>query len=1021
MTIQVFQNGPVETIDVDNSPRQVFVEVTNGRGPQGVKGDPGQDAVWGLITGAITNQLDLISYVSTNFYPRSSNPAGYLTTVSFSSLTGKPTTTAGYGITDTLSQTLAGYVSGPGAISSSDSILTAIEKLNGNVAALVTGVSSFNTRTGAVVLSSSDVTSALTFTPYNSTNPNGYISSVPAQSFASLTGKPTTISGYGITDTISQPLTGYASTTGVITSGDTILSAIEKLNGNISGAGAVTSVFGRTGAVVAASNDYTFAQLASKPTTISGYGITDTISQVLTGYVSGSGTISATDTILGAIQKLNGNDGLKAPLASPTFTGTVTLPAGTVINSVLTGYVSGSGTVSATDSILQAIQKLNGNDGLKAPLASPTFTGTVTLPAGTVINSVITGYTSGAGTVSATDSILQAIQKLNGNIGAIVSGVSSVSNSDSSLTVSPTTGAVIASINLANANLWTSVQTVTKTALATTPVNAILLQNTTAAAAAAQQVSPYLTLTGQGWKTTATAASQSVAFSQYVLPVQGAASPGGQWVLGSSVNAGSFTPALTVDIGTGNGAFLGIGSQTTPAAPIDVNYTVPVTNTVIMAARIFAQNNLSGATRTSFIKFGIGGAANACWDWFNDGFGSMGFAYSNFTSALGTQVFTLDSSGNSTFNGRVTASGHLKGVVETGFINDLTNAVTAISITSGTGNVGIGGTSSSSALLNVIAGTATVAPFRMAPGTLLTTPVSGVVENDTNHIYYTAGGVRFQLDQQFTATKVEEFVGTGSGTWTKATGAKMVRVLLIGAGGGGGSGAVMATGILATGGAAGGGGGWTEMWFNAADLGATEPYNAVAGGAGGVGISANSTAGNAGASPNPTTFGAYLAANGGGGGAGGTNSGAANGGGGGVGLNNAGNQQNGAGSSASGGGGGSASNSFMSPSGGGSGGGITTANAVSNGGFFGAIGAYTNPTNNYGTSFTQGQAGFKAGALPFGTGGSGTASLLSGTTAAGGAGNRGGGGAGSGAARNGGASGAGGQGGHGVVRIETYF
>lgn len=39
----------------------------------------------------------------------------------------------------------------------------------------------------------------------------------------------------------------------------------------------VTSVFGRTGVVVAAANDYTFAQLASLPTTISGYGITDPI------------------------------------------------------------------------------------------------------------------------------------------------------------------------------------------------------------------------------------------------------------------------------------------------------------------------------------------------------------------------------------------------------------------------------------------------------------------------------------------------------------------------------------------------------------------------------------------------------------------------------------------------------------------------------------------------------------------------------------------------------------------------
>jgi len=38
-------------------------------------------------------------------------------------------------------------------------------------------VTSFNTRTGAIVLNSTDVVSALGFTPYNATNPAGYISS----------------------------------------------------------------------------------------------------------------------------------------------------------------------------------------------------------------------------------------------------------------------------------------------------------------------------------------------------------------------------------------------------------------------------------------------------------------------------------------------------------------------------------------------------------------------------------------------------------------------------------------------------------------------------------------------------------------------------------------------------------------------------------------------------------------------------------------------------------------------------
>lgn len=45
--------------------------------------------------------------------------------------------------------------------------------------------------------------------------------------------------------------------------------------GASAGGGAVSSVFGRTGAVAAQSGDYTFAQIGSKPTTLSGYGITD--------------------------------------------------------------------------------------------------------------------------------------------------------------------------------------------------------------------------------------------------------------------------------------------------------------------------------------------------------------------------------------------------------------------------------------------------------------------------------------------------------------------------------------------------------------------------------------------------------------------------------------------------------------------------------------------------------------------------------------------------------------------------
>ena len=74
------------------------------------------------------------------------------------------------------------------------------------------------------------------------------------------------------------------------------------------------------------------------------------------------------------------------------------------------------------------------------------------------IASTLTGYVSGAGTVGSGDTILQAIQKLNGNIAALVTGVSSVTATNATLTISPTTGAVLAGLNLANPNTFTGLQ-----------------------------------------------------------------------------------------------------------------------------------------------------------------------------------------------------------------------------------------------------------------------------------------------------------------------------------------------------------------------------------------------------------------------------------------------------------------------------------------------------------------------------------------------------------------------------------
>ena len=120
-----------------------------------------------------------------------------------------------------------------------------------------------------------------------------------------------------------------------------------------------------------------------------------------------------------------------APLASPTFSGTPTLPTGTIAttqtaadnstNVATTAFVRGEVTAlvnsaTATLDTLGEIAAALGNDanlsatlttsiGLKAPLASPTFTGTVTLPSGTVTSTMILDGTIDNADISTTAAI----------------------------------------------------------------------------------------------------------------------------------------------------------------------------------------------------------------------------------------------------------------------------------------------------------------------------------------------------------------------------------------------------------------------------------------------------------------------------------------------------------------------------------------------------------------------------------------------------------------------------------------
>jgi hypothetical protein len=102
-----------------------------------------------------------------------------------------------------------------------------------------------------------------------------------------------------------------------------------------------------TGANVFATSPTLVTPALGTPSALVGTNITGTASGLTAGNVTTNANLTGDVTSVG---------------------NATTLTNAPVIAKVLTGYVSGAGTVAATDSILQAIQKLNGNDATNANL-----------------------------------------------------------------------------------------------------------------------------------------------------------------------------------------------------------------------------------------------------------------------------------------------------------------------------------------------------------------------------------------------------------------------------------------------------------------------------------------------------------------------------------------------------------------------------------------------------------------------------------------------------------------------------
>ena len=144
--------------------------------------------------------------------------------------------------------------------------------------------------------------------------------------------------------TLNQDTTGNAATATSLTGLTATVSNLNTVTGALG-----TAAFTASGAYATAAQG-TLAANALPSASFTDAAVTG---KLLTGYVSGAGTVAATDSILQAINKINGNDLLKAPINNPTFTGTV---AG--ITAAMVGAPAGSGNSSGTNTGDDAVNAL---------------------------------------------------------------------------------------------------------------------------------------------------------------------------------------------------------------------------------------------------------------------------------------------------------------------------------------------------------------------------------------------------------------------------------------------------------------------------------------------------------------------------------------------------------------------------------------------------------------------------------------------------------------------------------------